>query len=253
MTKTGINLVILIPTYNEALNISELLNKIYLVILKENNTYTKIYIIDDNSRDGTKDLALKFFEDNKTIINISGSVLSREKKEGLGAAYKYALERVLTDDKSADCIIQMDADLSHNPDYISNFLDEYRRRKTSIFGSRYIDGGGCPNWNFIRFKISYYGNLFAKKLLSNKLSDYTGGYNLFDVELLKMINFSNLDSKGYTFQIQLKFNLLKFSEKIYEIPIIFNDRVKGSSKMPVATIFLSFILVVSLYFKKNKL
>ena len=210
--------LIIIPTYNEIENIGKIIEKIY--------RYQKevhILIVDDSSPDGTADLVKNLIEKNSQI-----NLLSRPGKMGLGSAYlegfKYALEN------GYNFVFEMDADFSHNPKEIPNFLKAIEDNDL-VLGSRYIKGVNVVNWPIGRLLISYYANMYSRVITGLPIRDATGGFKCFRREVLEKINFENVKSNGYAFQIELSFKAWKKGFKLKEIPIIFVDRFAGESKL----------------------
>ena len=231
--------LIIIPTYNEKENVEKLLELIYKVKKDVN-----ILIVDDNSPDKTYEIIEKLMvEKYKDRLFI----LKRAGKLGLGTAYiagfKWALER------EYDYIFEMDADFSHNPKYIPEFLKEIETHDL-VIGSRYVPGGGVVNWGIIRKFISRGGSLYSRVILGAPIKDFTGGFKCFKRETLENLNLDKIVSNGYSFQVELNYKVWLKGMKIKETPIIFEDRTLGQSKMS-KKIFLEAILKV-LWMRKNK-
>lgn len=212
--------LIIIPTYNEMDNIQKLIPD----ILKKYSDYNlDILIVDDNSPDGTGNYINQLGKENPRI-----KLLQREKKLGLGTAYiagfKYALEH------NYDYIFEMDADYSHDPKEIKNFLKQMKEFDL-VLGSRYITGVNVINWPMSRLLLSYFANIYTRLITGLPIKDATGGYKCFKREVLQSINFDKVKSNGYAFQIEMTFKAWKNGYRVAEIPIIFVDRVKGKSKM----------------------
>ena len=239
-----IKLAIAIPTYNEAKNIKKLTAEIKKVIV-ETEIVCTVLIIDDNSPDKTGEIAEQLKKLEKTK-NFRIEVLHRKEKNGLGKAYIDGFNMLLKHDFTH--FMQMDADLSHNPKYIKNFLEAVHDNKADfIVGSRYINGGSTPDWSTGRKLLSRFGNIYTQILLGNQIHDYTGGYNLYSYELLVKINPNLLrETRGYGFQIELKSKAVRACSQAIEIPIIFMDRQHGKSKMPKNTIFKNLLLVIKI-------
>ncbi len=247
MSKTiKARLAIAVPTYNEAKNLPKLVNRIKLVTDNTTNVDYTLLIIDDNSPDGTSIVAKNLAKGKKTK-NFRIKVLKRRIKQGLGSAYIDGFKYLLSE-KRYDYILQMDADLSHDPKYIPNFLDSIQEADL-IVGSRYIKGGGTPDWTILRKLLSRAGNLYACLILGTKIHDYTGGYNMYSSRLLKKINFDILHTNGYSFLLELKYVALNLAKHTKEVPIIFIDRKHGVSKMPKNTLISSLLLVPFLKLK----
>jgi dolichol-phosphate mannosyltransferase len=240
---------ILVPTYNEKENISILIKKIKEYSTNNLNVKINLHVIDDNSPDGTQNVVEDLI-DNIESSNFKLSIFKRNKKEGLGKAYIDGFERVLSANINVDFIMQMDADLSHDPKYINEFIIHAKNGAEVIVGSRYLKGGAVPDWSWHRKILSRFGNLYSRFLLGNLITDYTGGFNMYSVAVLRKLDFSKLDNAGYGFLITLKFNMLKLTKKVSQVPIIFYDRTSGKSKMPLNTLLQNFKLVIKLKFEK---
>ena len=242
------NIAVLIPTYNEFKNISLLLLEMKEVSRQHIDLNFTIYIIDDSSPDGTALEAFRLSEKLNTN-NFQVQVLTRSQKEGLGKAYIHGFKRMLAQEYPPEYVLQMDADLSHHPKYISEFIGAIKANADFIVGTRYVKGGACPDWSWYRKLLSRGGNTYARLVLGHKITDYTGGFNMYSLEVLKKINWDKLDSAGYGFLIDLKYQAQQVSNKIIEIPIQFFDRQHGQSKMPLNTIFQNFALVIRIKMK----
>ena len=209
---------------------------------------TTVLIIDDNSPDGTGNLAddLKKAHRGKKF-NVE--VLHRNQKNGLGQAYIDGFMKLLGQNYSH--IMQMDADLSHDPKYIKEFISAINIQGADfVVGSRYIKGGSTPDWSLNRKLLSRFGNLYARLVLGNKIHDYTGGYNLYSSNLLSKIDPKSLtESGGYGFLIELKSKAAKKANKVIEVPIVFMDRRHGKSKMPKNTMIKNLLLVIKIKFQ----
>lgn len=216
--------IIISPTYNEKDNILELLSKIWKV-----NPDFHILIVDDNSPDGTAQIVKDQME-----INLNLHIIEREGKLGLGTAYctgfKWALKN------NYEKIVQMDADLSHNPEDIPRLL-ETSKNYDVIIGSRYVNGVNVVNWPMRRLLLSYFANLYAKVIIGLPIIDATGGFKCFNSKVLKSINLSNIKSEGYSFQIEMNTKSKRNGFSLKEIPIIFVDRTVGKSKMTKKIIY----------------
>jgi len=231
--------LIIIPTYNESENIEKLLEQIYQV-----KNDVNILIVDDNSPDKTYEIVEKLmvekYKDKLFLLKRSG-------KLGLGTAYIAGFKWALARDYSY--IFEMDADFSHNPKYIPDFLREIKNYDL-VIGSRYVPGGGVVNWGIIRKFISRGGSLYSRIVLGAPIKDFTGGFKCFRRETLEKLNLDKIVSNGYSFQVELNYKVWLKGMKIKETPIIFEDRTLGKSKMS-KKIFLEAILKV-LWMRKNK-
>lgn len=243
-----IKIAVLIPTYNEAQNLPALLRAMHKASTNFIDVSFTIYIIDDSSPDGTAECAEILNKELESVL-FKVSIIRRIKKEGLGKAYIDGFKQMLAMEETFDFVLQMDADLSHNPEYIDQFVSAVRTGADFVVGSRYIHGGSCPDWSWYRKLLSRGGNTYARLILGRKITDYTGGFNMYSLNVLKKINWDTLDSAGYGFLIDLKYQAQQVSKKIIEIPIQFLDRQHGQSKMPLNTIFQNFALVLRIKIK----
>jgi dolichol-phosphate mannosyltransferase len=245
-----IHLAIVTPTYNEIGNIERLLTSLQAVSAEHPKDFFSVFVIDDSSPDGTADLiealAPKLNKKNFTI-----TLITRKEKDGLGRAYIFGFNKVLSHKTKFDYILQMDADLSHDPTYITSFLHQARTGADFVVASRYIPGGGTPDWPWYRKVLSRGGNIYTRLLLGNKITDYTGGYNLYKATLLKKMNIDSIQSGGYGFLIDLKYRALQQATHVAQVPIVFLDRQHGSSKIPKNTIIKNFILVPKIRYGKK--
>ncbi|WP_371379203.1 polyprenol monophosphomannose synthase [Sporomusa aerivorans] len=224
--------LIVIPTYNERKNIADLLA---LIFQQEEGFH--VLIVDDNSPDGTGGLVCELIE-----TQYAGRLflLARPGKLGLGSAYiagfKWALAR------EYQYILEMDADFSHNPKYLKQLLATAERADL-VLGSRYVPGGGITNWSMIRRLISLGGSLYSRIILGLPFRDLTGGYKCFRREVLMSIDLDDIRSNGYSFQIELTYRAFLQAFIIREVPITFEERAAGQSKMS-RKIFLEAIWMV---------
>ena len=226
-------ILIIIPTYNEKNNIGRIIQEIF----KLNIDGLEILVVDDNSPDGTG----QFVEELKTK-DTRIHVIHRNKKEGLGRAYvtgfKYALE------KKAEYIFEMDADFSHDPKEIPNFLKAIKGADL-ILGARYIPGGDMRVEKIRKF-TSQLGNFYAKLILGTPLHDMTTGYKCYRRKVIETIDLDNIASVGYAFQIETAYLAYKKGFKVKEIPIIFIERTAGRSKFQWKMIWETFWLLIKL-------
>lgn len=229
---------IVIPTYNEKNNIIKLIEQIFALGIEGLN----ILVVDDNSPDGTGQIV-----EERKKINPQLDILHRLRKEGLGKAYLAGFSEALK--RGADYIFEMDADFSHDPRYIPEFLNKIKDYDL-VLGSRYINGGGTKNWNLARRLISRFGNIYARLILDLPLRDLTGGFKCYRHAVLEKINLAGLSSVGYNFQIETTFKAYQAGFRIAEIPIIFTERAEGKSKFNLKIILESFWQVLLLRLKK---
>lgn len=229
--------LIIIPTYNEAENIENLLKKIFEVLPS-----TNVLIVDDNSPDGTASLVQKLMENDQRVF-----LIQRPGKLGLGTAYitgfKFALER------GYEAIFEMDGDFSHNPEDLPRFLEALENADL-VIGSRYLTGVNVINWPLRRLFLSYFANLYTRVITGMPIRDATGGFKCFRAKALRQNNLDSVKSNGYGFQIEMNFLFWAKGFRVVEIPIIFTDRRNGVSKMNKKIIFEAVFLVWKLKFKK---
>lgn len=211
--------VIVMPTYNEIENIENMVRQLFGMDLG-----LSMLIVDDNSPDGTGDIADRLAAEFPQL-----RVSHREGKLGLGTAYTHGF-KIAVDEMGADCVFEMDADFSHNPKYIPDFLEAIRKHDI-VIGSRYVDGGGTEDWGWTRKLISRGGSLYARTLTGMKIKDTTAGFRCFRTEVLRQIDFSRIDASGYGFQVEMSYVCTIMGFDIYELPIVFADRRVGESKM----------------------
>lgn len=210
--------LIIIPTYNEKDNI-EAITKAVLELPYNFN----VLIVDDNSPDGTGAIADTLSSNNNLIY-----VIHNSEKKGIGQAYirgfKWGLER------GYDLLFEMDADFSHRPHYLRDFMEAIEDNDL-VLGSRYISGVNVVNWPLGRLLLSYFANVYTRIATGLPVHDATGGFKCFRRKVLEAIDLSKIHSSGYTFQIEMTMRAHAQGFKIKEIPIIFYDRTRGTSKM----------------------
>ncbi len=227
--------LVVIPTYNERDNILRLMGRILNI-----GPGLEVLVVDDNSPDGTGELVKEYAEKNGRI-----HLLQRAKKSGIGPAYiagfKWALAR------DYDCMIEMDADLSHRPRYIPKFLDKIKEYDV-VAGSRWVEGGGIANWSLGRVVLSQLANVYSKWVLKVPINDLTGGFTCWRRQVLEGINLDEIHSDGYSFQIEMKYRAHKKHFRLVEVPIWFTDRKAGQSKISRKIVFEALFLVWVLKF-----
>ncbi len=210
--------LIIFPTYNEKENIKRIIEAVLPM-----DPGINVLVVDDNSPDGTGQIA-----DQLSMANPRVNVLHRNKKEGLGRAYiagfKWGIE------KKFDYLFEMDADFSHSPEFIKDFLMAIRDYDI-ILGSRYISGVNVINWPMSRLLLSYFANMYTRIITGMPVKDATGGFKCFRRQVLESIDLDAIKSNGYTFQIEVSMRAWKKGFRIHEIPIVFTDRQQGASKM----------------------
>jgi len=229
--------LVISPTYNEKKNINELIKRVLA-----SYDDIEILIIDDNSPDGTSNEVKSLMQNNSKI-----HIIERSGKLGLGTAYCDGFKWAL--DKGYDRIVQIDADMSHNPDDIPDLLHESELFDL-VIGSRYINGVNVVNWPLRRLILSYGANLYAQFITGLPIKDATGGFKCFRSRVLEAINLSKITSEGYSFQIEMNFISWIKGFDIKEIPIIFADRTVGESKMSKRIILEAIYMVPLLKLRK---
>lgn len=218
MSESGKRTIIVIPTYNERENIGRIVPEILAV-----DGTLEVLVVDDNSPDGTAEVVRALREKNPRV-----HMLERPGKMGLGSAYVQGFRKAL--DLGADYVMEMDADFSHDPKYLPDFL-RLAEAADVVVGSRYLNGVNVINWPISRLILSYGANLYTRVVTGMPILDATGGFKCFRRETLEAIEFETARSDGYSFQIELNFRCWKRGFRIREIPIVFVDRHSGSSKM----------------------
>lgn len=230
--------LVIIPTYNERENIREIINKILNLGVE-----LDILVVDDNSPDGTHQIVKEISEKDKRV-----NLLLREKKEGLGVAYREGFKWAV--EKSYELIIHLDADFSHNPEEIPNFIKKVKDGYDVVVGSRYLNGVTVINWPLKRLLLSYFANLYARIVTGVKVKDLTSGYKAFRKEVLVNIPWKEVSAGGYGFQIETVYYPYRMGYRVCEIPIVFIERRKGKSKMSKKIVFEAFFLVLKLGLKR---
>ncbi len=213
--------VVIMPTYNEADNLVQIVAELMTLDVEG----LEILIIDDNSPDGTGEIADGLASQYANRVH----VIHRQGKMGLGTAYVTGFHRALESD--ADYIVQMDADFSHSPSYIPTFLDAMSDCDL-VVGSRYVAGGGVDErWSPWRRFLSWGGNAYARLVTGLRINDATGGFRCFRHQALRELDLDRISSEGYAFQIEVAYACQKTGLRLCEIPIYFEDRSMGLSKM----------------------
>ncbi len=210
--------LVIIPTYNESENLSQIVPAIL-----EQDDRVEVLVVDDNSPDGTGALA-----DQLAAAFARVHVLHRERKEGLGKAYlagfRWGLER------DYQRLLEMDADFSHDPKFLGPMLAAANEADL-VLGSRYKSGVNVINWPMSRLLLSYCANIYVRWVTGLPLTDATGGFKCFRRAVLEAMPFDRIKSNGYAFQIEMSFRAWRQKYRLVEIPIVFVDRIEGSSKM----------------------
>ena len=233
MTTPG-DVWVILPTYNESENVSAMLDAL-LAVFAQSDIDGHVLVVDDNSPDGTGEIADGAAEENPRV-----HVLHRAAKEGLGPAYRagfrYALEA------GAHLLVQMDCDFSHDPGAVPSLIAAADSADL-VIGSRYVTGGGTRDWGLVRRMISRSGCLYAKEILRLPVNDLTGGFKCFRRSVLEAIPLDDVDAAGYGFQIEMTYRALLLVFRVTEVPITFVDRRLGTSKMNGAIVWEAATLV----------
>lgn len=237
MNADGRRAVVVIPTYNEVGNIESLIRSIMDVMPDAG-----ILVVDDASPDGTADVVRGLAREFGDRVE----VLSRPAKSGLGTAYRAGFSEVLS--RHETIVVQMDADLSHDPTYLPALVASVELGADAALGSRYVPGGRIENWPRLRLFLSRWGNRYAAGMLGLAVNDATSGYRAYSPALLRRIDFATVRAEGYGFQIEMTHRAVRADARIVEVPIRFVDRVIGESKLSHHIINEAFFLVNRLWF-----
>jgi dolichol-phosphate mannosyltransferase len=222
---------VVLPTYNESENIARLLTQLRTVLPDG-----RLYVVDDNSPDGTGDIAERCARELGGI-----EVLHRPGKQGLGSAYRQGFAHVIA--QGVDVVVSMDVDFSHDPLVIPAMLAAIEAGSDAVIGSRYVTGGGTKNWPLHRRLLSRWGNLYTASVLGVKVRDCTSGFRAYRATALASIAPETTKAEGYAFLSELVVRLSRRGLKISEVPILFVDRENGTSKMSGRIIVESMLLV----------
>jgi dolichol-phosphate mannosyltransferase len=232
---TGARILIIVPTYNESANIDEIVRKIFA-----NLDHAHVLVVDDHSPDGTAEIVEKLREVHPRL-----DLIRRDGERGLGRAYTAGIHYAL--DHDYEIIGAMDADLSHDPDYLPGML-ALLRNSDIVIGSRYVRDGGTVNWALRRILLSWLANKFAAALLQIPAHDVTSGYRLYRRHTLEWIKTAEVKSSGYSFVGELLYRAYRRGARIAEHPIIFHDRTSGVSKLHRREIYLGAFNLLRLRF-----
>ena len=227
----GLRPLVVIPTYQEALNIDTVLRRA-LDALPEGH----VLVVDDGSPDGTADLAEAVGAEVGRV-----SVLRRATKAGLGGAYRAGFAWGL--ERGHDVLIEMDGDLSHDPAALPDLVAAIGRGAGLAIGSRYVPGGDTPHWPRRRRWLSRWGNRYVSFVLGIKVRDATAGFRAYRADALEAIDYASTSADGYAFQVEMAYRVVQVDRRITEVPIVFTDRVRGTSKMSGAIVVEAMWLV----------
>ena len=210
--------LVIVPTYNERENILKLVGEVL-----EKDSRLEMLIVDDSSPDGTGELADQLAEQDARV-----HAIHRQGKLGLGSAYREGFRWAL--ERDYDLVFEMDADFSHDPAYIKDFLKALENADL-VIGSRYVSGINVVNWPMSRLLLSYGASLYTRIITGMPVKDPTAGFKCFRRKVLESLDLSRIQSDGYSFQIEVSFKVWRKKFRIQEIPIVFVDRHSGTSKM----------------------
>lgn len=222
---------VVLPTYNEVENIDRLLRELRRIVPE-----ARLVVIDDSSPDGTADAARRCADECGGI-----DVVVRDKKDGLGNAYRFAFRRVL--DQGFDVVVTMDSDFSHDPEVIPAMLARLADGADAVVGSRYVPGGGTRDWPIHRRLLSRWGNAYTGWILGVRVRDCTSGFRAYRASALSAIEPDSTKADGYAFLTELVVRLSRRDARIDEVPILFVDRRYGTSKMSGRIVVESMLLV----------
>jgi dolichol-phosphate mannosyltransferase len=224
--------LVVLPTYNESATIAEVLRRIRAAGLHD----VDVLVVDDSSPDGTAELA------DALAGELGGiEVLRRPSKSGLGSAYREGFKLGLA--QGYEALVEMDADLSHDPSVLGELLAEIDHGADIVIGTRYMPGGNIPDWSWYRRAISRAGNLYARFMLDLPTRDATSGYRAYHRRALERINLTAVRADGYGFQIEMAYKVVRSGGILAEVPIEFRDRTLGRSKMSSRIVVEALVLV----------
>jgi dolichol-phosphate mannosyltransferase len=223
--------LIVTPTYQEADNIEEFLKRVRIAVPDGD-----VLVVDDNSPDGTADLAEQV---GAALGNVA--VLRRPKKIGLGDAYRAGFAVGI--ERGYDVLVQIDADLSHDPEALPVLFEAIESGADAVIGSRYIPGGSIPHWPWRRRALSKWGNRYTSFVLGMPIADATSGYRAYRADMLRKVDYGSTRAKGYGFQMELAYRVQRAGGRLVEVPIIFTDRVRGHSKLTLTVAAEELMLV----------
>jgi dolichol-phosphate mannosyltransferase len=214
-----VRVLVVLPTYEEAANVAEVLRR-----LRSAAPSADVLVVDDNSPDGTAEIAERLGRELGGV-----SVLRRPGKAGLGSAYREGFRWGL--EAGYDVLVEMDADLSHDPAALPALLDAVSDGADLAIGSRYVPGGSIPQWSWHRRALSRWGNRYAAAALRLRVRDATSGYRAYRAAVVAKLDLDTVRADGYGFQIEMAYRVASMGGSITEVPISFTDRVRGASKM----------------------
>ena len=215
---------LILPTYNEAENLQAIVTAAGEVLAGAAPDGFRVLVVDDGSPDGTGQIADGLAAEREWV-----QVLHRAEKNGIGPAYLAGFRHAL--DHGAGCVMEMDSDFSHDPADLARLLAAVHAGADLALGSRYVPGGGVREWGWLRRFVSEGGSTYARWVLGLRVKDLTGGFKCFRREVLEAIHFDGVRSQGYAFQVELTYRAVQAGFRVVEVPIVFRDRQRGTSKM----------------------
>jgi dolichol-phosphate mannosyltransferase len=227
---------VILPTYNEAANLETMVAAVRAAVPDG-----RVLVVDDASPDGTGAIA-------EALEGVE--VLHRPRKSGLGRAYVAGFAHALR--AGAGSIVEMDADLSHDPADLPRLLERLAAGADVVLGSRYVPGGGILDWDPLRRGLSRFGCGYARRVLAVPIRDLTGGFKAFRADALEAIDYASVRSQGYAFQVELTYRALRAGLTVEEVPIVFRERVHGDSKMSALIALEAAWLVPRLRFGRRR-
>lgn len=225
--------LVVMPTFNEVESLGQSVLDLFV-----SNPNVDLLIVDDNSPDGTGELADRLARDDRWLGKIH--TMHRSGKQGLGLAYLAGFDWALQ--RGYELIVEMDADGSHRASDLPAILDRAELFDLTL-GSRWVDGGRVENWPWHRKAISRTGNRYVKLMLGVSVNDMTAGFRVFRADFLRAMDLSNIAAKGYSFQVEMAWRVIKLGGTVREVPITFVERTQGASKMTLAIVIEALALV----------
>ena len=226
---------VILPTYNEAENLETIVAAVLAAV-----PGVHVLVVDDSSPDGTGAIA-------EALEGVE--VLHQPRKSGLGRAYVAGFAHALA--AGATTVVEMDADLSHNPADLPRLLAPLSEGADLVLGSRYVPGGGIQDWDALRRGLSRFGCSYARRVLGVPVRDLTGGFKAFRASALETIDYASVRSQGYAFQVELTYRALQRGLRVEEVPIVFRERERGDSKMSALIALEAAWLVPALRFGRR--
>ncbi|MDP8954518.1 MAG: polyprenol monophosphomannose synthase [Actinomycetota bacterium] len=224
-------ILVVLPTYQEAENLEEVLRRLRAAVPDAD-----VLVVDDSSPDGTAEVAKAVGQELGRV-----EVVVRPGKSGLGSAYRAGFREGLA--RGYEVLVEMDSDLSHDPAALPALIAAIEHGAALVIGSRYVPGGGIPNWSLYRRSLSRWGNRYAARLLRLDVADVTSGFRVYDASVLSQLDLDAVRAEGYGFQIEMAYRISRLGGRVVELPIDFVERTQGSSKMSLPIVIEAFVLV----------